>query len=203
VRALLKAAAGRELRLMIPMVSVATEMDEVRALIDKEREVADKCGIKLPCKFLVGAMIEVPSVLFELDELLARVDFVSVGSNDLMQFLFAADRSNARVANRFDSLSAASLRALKVLADASRKHRVPLTLCGEMAGRPIEAMALIGLGIRTLSMAPASIGPVKTMIRQINAAEVTRHLEGLLLGGRTGSLRKDLEAFAAARAIEL
>jgi len=203
VRALLKAAAGRELRLMIPMVSVATEMDEVRALIDKEREVADKRGIKLPCKFLVGAMIEVPSVLFELDELLARVDFVSVGSNDLMQFLFAADRSNARVANRFDSLSAASLRALKVLADASRKHRVPLTLCGEMAGRPIEAMALIGLGIRTLSMAPASIGPVKTMIRQINAAEVTRHLEGLLLGGRTGSLRKDLEAFAAARAIEL
>jgi len=203
VRALLKAAAGRELRLMIPMVSVATEMDEVRALIDKEREVADKRGIKLPCKFLVGAMIEVPSVLFELDELLARVDFVSVGSNDLMQFLFAADRSNARVANRFDSLSAASLRALKALADASRKHRVPLTLCGEMAGRPIEAMALIGLGIRTLSMAPASIGPVKTMIRQINAAEVTRHLEGLLLGGRTGSLRKDLEAFAAARAIEL
>jgi phosphotransferase system enzyme I (PtsP) len=202
VRALLRAAAGRELRLMIPMVSVATEMDEVRALIDKERAVALRRGTKPPSKLLIGAMIEVPSVLFELDELLPRVDFVSVGSNDLIQFLFAADRSNARVANRFDSLATASLRALKMLAKACRKTRVPLTLCGEMAGRPLEAMALIALGFRTLSMAPASIGPVKTMIRALDAGAATKHLDGLLTV-RTGSLRKELEEFAVKNGIEI
>jgi phosphotransferase system enzyme I (PtsP) len=202
VRALLRAAAGRELRLMIPMVSVATEMDEVRALIDKERAVALRRGTKPPSKLLIGAMIEVPSVLFELDELLPRVDFVSVGSNDLIQFLFAADRSNARVANRFDSLATASLRALKMLAKACRKSRVPLTLCGEMAGRPLEAMALIALGFRTLSMAPASIGPVKTMIRALDAGAATKHLDGLLTV-RTGSLRKELEEFAVKNGIEI
>jgi phosphotransferase system enzyme I (PtsP) len=202
VRALLRAAAGRELRLMIPMVSVATEMDEVRVLIDKERELAVRRGTPPPTKLLLGAMIEVPSVLFELDELLARVDFVSVGSNDLTQFLFAADRSNSRVANRFDSLSVASLRALKMLAKACRKHRVPLTLCGEMAGRPIEAMCLIGLGFRTLSMAPASIGPVKTMILNLDAEAVTKLLDGLLTS-RIGSLRAELQAFAERNGIEI
>jgi len=144
----------------------------------------------------------VPSVLFEIDELLPRVDFVSVGSNDLMQFLFAADRSNSRVVNRFDSLSVASLRALKQLARACRRHRTALTLCGEMAGRPVEAMALIGLGFRTLSMAPASIGPVKTMIRALNAEAITKLLDELLVG-RSGSLRSDLEDFAARNGIEI
>ncbi len=202
VRALLRAAAGKELRIMIPMVSVATEMDEIRVLIDKERDIAAARGIAPPSKLLIGAMIEVPSVLFELDELLQRVDFVSVGSNDLTQFLFAADRSNPRVASRFDSLSVASLRALKQLARACRKHGVALTLCGEMAGRPVEAMCLIGLGFRTLSMAPASIGPVKTMIRSLNAEAITLLLDRLLVG-RSGSLRSELEAFAAEHGVEI
>jgi phosphotransferase system enzyme I (PtsP) len=127
---------------------------------------------------------------------------VSVGSNDLTQFLFAADRSNSRVANRFDSLSVASLRALKQLARACQRHNVPLTLCGEMAGRPIEAMCLIGLGFRTLSMAPASIGPVKTMILSLSAEAITLVLDRLLIG-RTGSLRAELEKFAADNGIEL
>jgi phosphotransferase system enzyme I (PtsP) len=202
VRALLRAAAGRELRLMIPMVSTALEMDQIRVLIDKEREIAEKRGTPAPSKLLIGAMIEVPSVLFELDELLSRVDFVSVGSNDLVQFLFAADRSNSRVANRFDSLSVSPLRALKALATACRKHNVPLTLCGEMAGRPLEAMCLIGLGFRTLSMAPASIGPVKAMIRSLHANDMRIHLDSLL-AGRSGSVRGELEQFAADHGIEL
>jgi phosphotransferase system enzyme I (PtsP) len=147
-------------------------------------------------------MIEVPSVLFELDRLLPKVDFVSVGSNDLTQFLFAADRSNARVANRFDSLSIAPLRALKMLAETTKMHKVPLTLCGEMAGRPLEAMCLIGLGFRTLSMAPASIGPVKTMILSLDAGEVTQLIEKALKSG-TGSLRKMLESFAQDRGVEV
>ncbi|HYD14920.1 MAG TPA: putative PEP-binding protein, partial [Hyphomicrobium sp.] len=202
IRALLRAAAGRELRVMIPMVAVATEMDDIRVLIDKEIELAAKRGTAPPSKLLIGAMIEVPSVLFELDELLPRVNFVSVGSNDLTQFLFAADRSNSRVANRFDSLSVASLRALKQLARACGRHNVPLTLCGEMAGRPIEAMCLIGLGFRTLSMAPASIGPVKTMILSLDSEKITLLLDQLLVG-RSGNLRADLERFAADHGIEI
>ncbi|AHB47651.1 peptidase [Hyphomicrobium nitrativorans NL23] len=202
IRALLRAAAGQQLRVMLPMIAVATEMDEARALIDKEWALAKARGSLLPSELLIGAMIEVPSVLFELDELLPRVDFVSVGSNDLMQFLFAADRSNPRVVNRFDSLSAAPLKALKMLAGACYRHNVPLTVCGEMAGRPIEAMCLIGLGFRTFSMAPASIGPVKAMIRSLDGSAVTDLLDDLLVSG-SGSLRAEIEAFAARSKVEI
>ncbi|HRN84999.1 MAG TPA: peptidase, partial [Hyphomicrobium sp.] len=202
IRAMLRAAAGQQLRVMLPMISVATEMDDARGLIDKEWALAMARGTPLPSELLVGAMIEVPSVLFELDELLPRADFVSVGSNDLMQFLFAADRSNPRVVNRFDSLSVAPLKALKMLAGACYRHNVPLTVCGEMAGRPIEAMCLIGLGFRTFSMAPASIGPVKAMIRSVDASAVTDLLDDLLVSG-SGSVRAEIEAFAARSKVEI
>jgi phosphotransferase system enzyme I (PtsP) len=186
---------------MIPMVAMASEMDEIRALIDKERRLLDTRGETPPKALLIGAMIEVPSVMFELDELLARVDFVSVGSNDLTQFLFAADRSNSRVVNRFDSLSVAVLRVLRQLAQACARYNVPLTLCGEMAGRPVEAMVLIGLGFRTLSMAPASIGPVKSMIRSLEAGAISALLD-TLLKGRSGSVRREIEAFASEHGVE-
>ena len=142
-------------------------------------------GTGVPKRVLVGAMIEVPCLLFELDALMKKVDFVSVGSNDLMQFLFAADRTNARVGSRYDALSPAPLRALKSLVKAAEKHKVPLTLCGEMAGRPIEALALIGLGFRSLSMAPASIGPVKTMILSLDASRAAKVVDDLLKKGTT------------------
>ena len=202
VRALLRAGAGRELRIMIPMISVATEMDETRALIERELDIHRQKGLAPPKKVLIGAMIEVPSVLFELESLLHKVDFVSVGSNDLMQFLFAADRTNARVASRYDCLSVAPLRALRALAKATRKHKVPLALCGEMAGKPLEAMTLIGIGFRSISMAPASIGPVKTMILSLDASRVTALLDELLKTG-SGSLRSELERFAKADRIAL
>ncbi len=125
-------------------------------------------------------MIEVPSLLYELDALAAAVDFISVGSNDLLQYLFAADRNNPRVAARYDALSAAPLRALAVIADAARRHGRPLSLCGEMAGRPLEAMALIGLGYRSISMAPASIGPVKSMVLSLDAGALERWLAAQL-----------------------
>jgi phosphotransferase system enzyme I (PtsP) len=111
---------------------------------------------------------------------LPRVDFVSVGSNDLLQFLFAADRTNARVASRFDVLTPAPLKALQMLVKAAKKHKVPVTVCGEMAGNPVEAMTLIALGFRSLSMAPASIGPVKTMILSLDAEKANAHVEALL-----------------------
>ena len=147
-------------------------------------------------------MIEVPSLLYELDALLPRVDFISVGSNDLMQYLFAADRNNTRVATRYDVLSAAPLRALAAIADAARRHNRPLRLCGEMAGRPLEAMALIGLGYRSISMAPASIGPVKSMVLSLDAGALERWLQTSI---RTveGSLRAGLKRFAEEHGVEI
>ena len=202
LRAFLRGAAGRELRVMIPMVSMAQEMDQVHELLDKERAILKTKGHEGPKRVAVGAMIEVPCLLFELDALMKKVDFVSIGSNDLMQFMFAADRTNARVGSRYDSLSPAPLKALKALVKSAKKHDVPLTLCGEMAGRPIEAIALIALGIRSLSMAPASIGPVKTMILSLNAERATKLLDDLIKKG-AHDIRAQLEAFAKSEGIEI
>ncbi len=202
VRALLRAAAGQELRVMIPMVSMAREMDLVRALIDKERAIMDAKGYEAPKKVSVGAMIEVPCLLFELDALMPKVDFVSVGSNDLMQFLYAADRTNARVGSRYDSLSPAPLRALRSLVQSAKRHGVPVTLCGEMAGRPIEAMALIALGFRSLSMAPASIGPVKSMILGLNAGRAAKLVDELVENG-TVNIREQLDGLAKSEGIDV
>ena len=129
------------------MVTTVGEVDMARALVDRELKLMRRRGAPDPTRVLLGAMIEVPSLLFELDALLPRVDFVSVGSNDLLQYLFAADRNNARVSTRYDALSAAPLRALAAIVDAAKRHNRPLSLCGEMAGRPLEAMALIGSGL--------------------------------------------------------
>jgi phosphotransferase system enzyme I (PtsP) len=201
VRALLRAAGGQELRVMIPMVSTAQEMDAVHALVQKEHDFVLSKGHDGPKKVLIGAMIEVPCLLFELDALMKKVDFVSVGSNDLMQFMFAADRTNARVGSRYDSLSPAPLRALKSLVKSAEKHKVPLTLCGEMAGRPIEALALIALGFRSLSMAPASIGPVKTMILSLDVSRAAKVVDDLLKKGTT-NIRERLDSFAKSEGIE-
>ncbi|MFA5899772.1 MAG: phosphoenolpyruvate--protein phosphotransferase [Hyphomicrobium sp.] len=202
VRALLRAAAGQELRLMIPMVSVASEMDDVRELVDKECKILREKGREPPSSLLVGAMIEVPCLLFELDALMKKVDFVSVGSNDLLQFMYAADRTNARVGSRYDSLAPAPLRALKTLVKAAEKHKVPVTLCGEMAGRPIEALVLIALGFRSLSMAPASIGPVKTMILALDTRRAEKLVEELLRKG-VANIRERLKSFAETEGIEV
>lgn len=202
VRALLHASSGRDLRLMIPMVTQANEVDLFRAQVEKELGIMIRKGIPAPRRLSLGAMIEVPSVLFELDALLPKVDFVSVGSNDLLQFLFAADRTNSRVGSRYDSLSIAPLRVLSEIVKACAKHNVPLTLCGEMAGQPLEAMALIGLGFRTLSMAPASIGPVKTMILALHLKKVHKILDRFIRDGK-GSIRSELIGFANDNGIEI
>ncbi len=164
VRALLKAAAGRELRLMLPMVTALSEIEQARDIISREVKHLSRFGHGLPLKLRVGAMLEVPSLLFDLDGLMRTADFVSIGSNDLFQFMHATDRGNPRLANRFDTLSPGFLRALKAVSDAAARYQTPLALCGEMAGRPLEALALAALGITTLSMPPAAIGPVKSVL---------------------------------------
>jgi phosphotransferase system, enzyme I, PtsP len=202
VRALLRATAGQELRLLLPMVTTVGEVDMARALVDRELKLMRRRGLSDPTKMLLGVMIEVPSLLYELDALLPRVDFISVGSNDLLQYLFAADRNNTRVAARYDALSAAPVRALALIADAAKRHNRPLSLCGEMAGRPLEAMALIGLGYRSVSMAPASIGPVKSMILSLDAGALERWLQPQITAAE-GSLRARLKRFAEEQGVEI
>ena len=199
-RAFLQAADGQDLYVMIPMVSDISEIDQAREFLEKEQDFLARHGSGAPKSVHIGAMIEVPSLLFALDELLEKVEFVSVGSNDLMQFLFAADRTNARVASRFDSLSMVPLRALKTLITASNKHKVPITLCGEMAGRPLEAMVLIAIGFRSLSMAPASVGPIKEMILSLDAADAAQEIEAMLIEGRS-NLRQAVTDYAKAMGV--
>lgn len=202
IRALLRATNGRELSIMLPMIADVSEFKQARALIDRELVLLTEHGRPQPSRLLIGVMVEVPALLWQLDSILPLVDFASVGSNDLLQFLFAADRGNIRVADRFDPLSPSALRALRQVALGAKKHGVPLTLCGEMAGRSLEAMALIGLGFRSLSMAPASVGPVKAMIRSLDANNLQTMLDELLEGHAT-SLREDLENFAATSGVQV
>jgi phosphotransferase system, enzyme I, PtsP len=202
IRALLRAAQGRDLRIMLPMIADVSELEAARALIDREVMILKRHGHPEPKRLMIGAMIEVPALLWQLDRVLPLADFASVGSNDLMQFLFAADRGNMRVAERFDSLNPAALKALRQIVAGADKHKVPLTLCGEMAGRPLEAMALIGLGFRSISMAPASVGPVKAMILSLDAGSLKQRLEELLECKDT-SLREDLKHFAAEKGVQI
>jgi len=179
-RALIEATGGKVLRVMFPMISEPWEYEEARALFEEQVEWARKAHRKLPSKIEFGAMLEVPSLAEMLDQLLPRVDFLSLGTNDLTQFLFAADRSDPRLAQRYDWLSPAILRFLKRVLDAARAANVPVRVCGEMAGRPLEAMALIGIGAENVSITPAGVGPVKAMVRSLDAAAARARLEQLL-----------------------
>jgi phosphotransferase system enzyme I (PtsP) len=165
---------------MFPMISEPWEYEEARALVEEQVRWARKAHRKVPESIEFGAMVEVPSLVEMLDEILPRVDFISIGTNDLTQFLFAADRSDPRLAERYDWLSPAILRYLKRILDAARKAGVPARICGEMAGRPLEAMALIGIGAENFSITPAGVGPVKAMIRSLDNSAIRTRLDQLL-----------------------
>ena len=204
IRALLKASGGRELKLMLPMVTELSEIAQARDIIDREVRHLSRFAHHLPTSLKLGAMLEVPSLLFQLDELMKAVDFVSVGSNDLFQFIMAVDRGNTQLADRFDTLSAPFLRVLKTIADAGARNHTPVTLCGELAGKPISAMALIGLGFRSISMSPASIGPVKAMLTELPLQELQAFFRDNLMAPVQGTpMRALLQAFADDRSIPL
>jgi phosphotransferase system enzyme I (PtsP) len=195
IRALLRAASGRELQLMFPMISEVDEFKRAKALVDEQCEFISRHGHAPPNKIAVGAMIEVPALMWQLPALLALTDFVSVGSNDLCQFLLASDRDHPRLAGRYDPLSPAVLTALRHIVETTDAHQVPLTLCGEMAGRPLEAMALLGLGYRAISMTPAAIGPIKEMVLSLDLGELQAWLLPLL-NLPDHSIRSHLQEFA-------
>jgi phosphotransferase system, enzyme I, PtsP len=195
LRALIRASADRPLHVMFPMISEVPEFVAARRVLDLEVKRLRAAGKPVPSEIKVGAMFEVPALAWQLKDLLTRVDFLSVGSNDLRQFLFASDRGSPRIADRYDTLSSAMLGLLEQLARECTAAGVPLSLCGEMAGQPLDAMALIGLGFRTLSMAPPAVGPVKTMVRSLDLGRLQTYLTGIQ-GSAAGSLRGKLRAFA-------
>jgi phosphotransferase system enzyme I (PtsP) len=204
VRAMLRAAGGRDLKLMFPMIAAVEEFDEAKSLVERELTHLRRHSHRLPERVEVGTMVEVPSLLYQLDELLERVDFLSVGSNDLMQFFYAADRGNARVAERFDALSAPVLRAFKLIAEKGRAHNKPVTLCGELASKPIGALALVAIGYRSLSLAPSAVGPVKAMLLELDARKAAA-LIGPLIDSPAGSvaIRERLKKFAADEGLQI
>ncbi|MES2443639.1 MAG: phosphoenolpyruvate--protein phosphotransferase [Pseudomonadota bacterium] len=201
-RALIEAGAGRSLNVMFPMVSEPWEFDEARALFETQRAWLAARGRKMPSEIRYGAMLEVPALAEVLDILLPRLDFISVGTNDLTQFLFAADRAHPKLALRYDWLSPSILRFLKRVVDQCHAAGVPVTVCGEMGGRPLEAMALIGLGIERLSITPAAVGPIKAMVRSLDRGKLIAHMQ-TALASPPRALRDSLTAWAAEHSVEL
>jgi phosphotransferase system enzyme I (PtsP) len=204
LRALLRAAGGRSLKIMFPMIAMVSEFDQAKELVERELTHLRRHGHKLPDAVEVGSMVEVPSLLYQLDELLEHVDFLSVGSNDLVQFLYAADRGNPRVSTRFDPLSPPVLRALKDIAERSRAHGKPATVCGELASQPIGALALTALGYRSLSLTPSAVGPVKAMLLDLDASKAAEFLYPLIEKPTAAvPIRAHLEKFAADGGLQL
>ncbi|WP_426265706.1 phosphoenolpyruvate--protein phosphotransferase [Sphingomonas sp. LHG3443-2] len=200
-RALIEAAEGRTLRVMFPMISEPWEYEEARTLFEQQVEWvrARRSG---PARIEYGAMLEVPSLAEMLDLLLPRINFLSIGTNDLTQFLFAADRADPRLAMRYDWLSPAILRFLRRVARETAAAGVTLRVCGEMGGRPLEAMALIGIGITNFSITPAAIGPVKAMIRSLDGRAMQAKME-TLLAKPPRDMRKTLTDWAKRHSVAL
>ena len=202
IRAFLLSAAGKELNVMFPMISDLAEFEDAKETLMIELEKDKSHGFPVPKKVNVGLMVEVPSVIFQLDDILQRADFVSVGTNDLAQFIFACDRGNPKLSERYDVLSAPFLNVMKTIVDKADAAGVYCSVCGEMASNPIEALALIGLGYRNLSSNGASFGRIKSMVRSVNTEEIADYMR-LLLKSTKNTLRPQLIAYAYDHGIEI
>jgi phosphotransferase system enzyme I (PtsP) len=201
-RALLEAAAGRSLNVMFPMVAEPWEFEAAKAVFDSQVKFLRKCKKSLPEAIRYGVMLEVPSLAETLDLLLPQVSFISIGTNDLTQFLFAADRANPKLAERYDWLSPAILRFLRRVVASTAGHPVHLGVCGEMGGRRLEALALLGLGITRLSITPAAVGPIKALVRQVDMKEIGQAMAAWL-AAPPADMRTTLLKWAEEREIEV
>jgi phosphotransferase system enzyme I (PtsP) len=195
LRALIRAAAGQELSLMFPMIAEVNEFDYARQLLDKELDREKRLGGASPKSIRVGAMLEVPALLFQLQALFSRIDFVSVGTNDLMQFLFASDRANYRISERYDVLSPVVLNLLKTVVQQGQAANVPVNLCGEMASHPLDVMALLGIGFRNISVSPPAVGPIKETVRSLRVSSLEKFTKSLCSSSQR-NVRENLKAYA-------
>jgi phosphotransferase system enzyme I (PtsP) len=184
---------------MFPLVTLVSEFNAARALVDRELEWAEKHGRKMPAQVEVGVMVEAPALAWSIPALKGRADFLSIGTNDLMQYFFAADRGNARVSDRYDILSPPALRLLKQIREDADGANLQISICGEAAGRPLEAMAFTALGYRRLSMPASGVGPVKRLVRTLNARAAAEAIAPLLHSDLP-SVRAELTSIAAANA---
>jgi len=177
-------------------------MIEARALFDREVARAEALDLDLPTKIEVGVMLETPSLAWQVSAVCDHADFVSVGANDLMQFFFAADRDNARVSDRYDPLHPAALSVLKFIADRCERNNTPVSVCGEIAGRPLEAITLTALGYKTLSMPVTGIGPVKAALLKLDAQDLAEMImPHINVESRLSSLREIVTDYATRHAI--
>jgi phosphotransferase system enzyme I (PtsP) len=201
-RALLEAAAGRSLSVMFPMVSEPWEFDAGKKVFEDQLAFQRDRRRQVPETIRYGCMLEVPALADMLDVLLPKLSFVSVGTNDLTQFLFAADRANPKLAERYDWLSPAILRFLARVSRSFVGHDVQLGVCGEMGGRRLEALALLGIGYRRLSITPAAVGPIKELVRKVDLGELTAQMSRWL-AAPPPDMRGALQQWAGERDIEV
>ena len=201
-RAMLIAGAGHDLKIMFPMIADVQEYILARDTVLGQQEFLVSHGHPVPKSLKLGVMIEIPSLLWQLDYLLPQVDFASIGSNDLVQFLFASDRGNPKLIGRYDPLSPAALGAMRQIVEKGKAHGKTVTLCGELGGRPLEAMGLLGVGLTSMSMVPSGIGPVKAMIRTLDQPKLWAFMEPLLHSG-LHSVRAELSEFAQRNRVEV
>ncbi|ALI56604.1 phosphoenolpyruvate--protein phosphotransferase [Celeribacter marinus] len=200
LQALIRACAGRPLTIMFPFVAQFEEFRAAKAMLEAELVSEKRLGRVLPTEVEVGAMLETPSLAFAPDQFFEETDFISIGGNDLKQFFFAADRENERVRRRYDTLNVSFLTFIRQIVDRCNAHGTPVSFCGEDAGRPVEAVALAAMGVRTLSMRPASIGPVKSVLRKVDLDRVTALVDEAAARGDQ-SVRSAIVAYLAENGI--
>lgn len=201
LRALIRASGDSELTIMLPMIAEVSEVQAARELLDGEISREKEKGNPIPSKIRLGAMIEVPSLIYQLPQLFPHVDFLSVGSNDLFQFFYAIDRGHSKLTDHYDVLSPTFLNLLKSIQEQCQAANIPLSICGEMAGRPLESLALIGLGYRILSMSAPAVPLIKTMIRSLNYQEICSYMASICVSSQA-NIRENLRDFAKNREID-
>ncbi|MBX7527610.1 phosphoenolpyruvate--protein phosphotransferase [Qipengyuania vesicularis] len=201
-RALLEAAAGRQLSVMFPMVSEPWEFDAAKAIFEEQANFLRERRKLMPESIEYGCMLEVPSLAEVLDLLLPKLSFISIGTNDLTQFLFAADRANPKLAERYDWVSPSILRFLARISNQMVGSNVRIGVCGEMGGRRLEALALMGLGFTRFSITPAAVGPIKELVRKVSLPQLKDQMQQWLMSP-PADMRAALTRWAAANDIEM
>ena len=196
IRALLTASSGKPLHIMFPFIAEVGEFDKVKAMVERACEAMKKRGETLPTDIKLGIMVEIPSILWQLDAILPKLDFISIGSNDLMQFLFAVDRGAPHMADSYDTLSPVMLKVVQGVVQKAAQYHVEVSFCGEMARRPLDALALISVGVRNLSVSASALGAIKAMVRSVNLAESSNYVEYLLANHHPSSIRSWLASYA-------